>query len=181
MCYFASTNYFFMKKFLVLYLSVFFFFSCNDGEIIVKNFNFENVPLRYCGQTGNYIFYKENSESFETLSFKLSTQDNIFSEAKTRIYPLNESNFVNYRRYDGPLGQDYFCSSIPPSTPVVTEEYKAVSGTSHLIITFEYDEDKLRKHIQIILKDLILKKGQEQIIIETLDMGTIENIQVIDL
>lgn len=170
-----------MKKFSVLIVFFFFCLSCNDGEIIVKNFNFENTSLQYCGQIGNYIFYKENSESFESLSFRLATQDSIFNDAGTRIYPLNDSNFVNYRRYDGPIGQHYFCSSIPPSDPTVIEEYKAISGTSEIIITFEYDENLLRKHIQIILKDLVLKKEQEQIIVETLDMGTIENIQVIEL
>lgn len=202
MCYFAFENYLSMKKIFILagfFIFLVSFISCNDGEVIVKNFNFDNVPLKTCGEIGNYVFYKENTESLESLSLQLGIEDSIYNEPGLKIYPLSTNSFVNYRRYDGPLGDRYFCSSVPPATPKVLEEYKAVSGSAEIIITFEYIDDSpeprpaatsganrplqqsLHKHIQIILKDLVLVKENEQIIVETLDMGSIENIEVIEL
>lgn len=195
MCYFAFENYLSMKRIFILVGFFIFLISCNDGEVIVKNFNFDSVPLKTCGEIGNYVFYKENTESLESLSLQLRVEDSIYNEPGLKVYPLSTNTFVNYRRYDGPLGDRYFCSSVPPATPKVLEEYKAVSGSAEIIITFEYIDDSpeprptanrplqqsLHKHIQIILKDLVLVKENEQIIVETLDMGSIENIEVIDL
>lgn len=188
-----------MKHFSVLLLVFFFIVGCNDGDIIVKNFNFDEVPLKTCGEIGSYVFYKENPESFESLSLLLSISDSLYTEPGVKNYSLSSSNTVNYRRYDGTLGNNYFCTSIPPSSPNILEEYKAVSGVAELLVTFEYEngqtppkagspdnqnkpaQETLHKHLQIVLKDLVLIKGDEQIIIQTLDMGTIEDIEVIEL
>lgn len=196
-----------MKKFLVLLLIVPLLQSCNDGDIIVKNFDFDNIPLQTCGDVGNYVFYKENTENYESLSLQLGVRDSIYNEPAIKTYNLSSSTFVNYRRYDGPLENNYFCSNVPPSNPNVIEEYKAVSGSAQVIVTFEYESgdkpiaktkatsnavdsakptskplvETLHKNVQIILKDLVLIKGNEQIIVETLDMGTIEDIEVIEL
>lgn len=183
-----------MKRFSIFIIFITLLISCNDGEIIVKDFNFDNVPLQRCGSIENYVFYKENPESFETLSLRLGISDSIYKEPGIRQYPLGDSNFVNYRRHDGKIGQDYFCSSIPPSEPQVLEDYKAVSGIAELIISFEYDDENpepkhhqrpsqviLRKHLQIFLKDIVLIKGKEQIILESIDMGKIENVEIIEL
>ena len=169
-----------MRKFFAILLIFTFLQSCNDGDIIVTNFNFDAVDLKKCGDVGNYVFFKENTESFESLSLKLGVTDSIYNTEETKTYPLGAStNFVNYRRYDGKLGNNYFCNSIPPTSPSVLEDYKAVSGSAIVIVSFEYDDDdatQITKSVEIILKDLVLIKGDEQIIIETLNMGTIENV-----
>lgn len=185
-----------MKKLLALILILPFFYSCDDGEIIVKDFNFDEVNLKACGGIGEYVFYKDNPQSFESLSLQLGVTQNLYENAGTETYNLNgTSNFVLYRRYDDAIGNNYFCSSIPPSSPKVEEEYKANSGSAVITVVFEYDRPindsslntpgtssraTLRKHVQITLKNLVLVKGQEQIIVETLDMGTIENVEVIE-
>lgn len=194
-----------MRKLLILFILFPIIFSCNDGDVIVKNFNFDGANLQTCGDVGSYVFFKENIESFESLSLHLGVSDSIYNEPAIRNYNLNSSStFVNYRRHDGPLGNNYFCSNVPPSTPNVIEEYKAVSGSAQVIVTFEYEtgdrpasksdfnahpsqnsskpwNETLHKNVQVILKDLVLIKGSEQIIIETLDMGTIEDVEVIEL
>lgn len=182
--------------------------SCDDGDVIITTFNFENAQLKTCGDVGNYVFYKENTQVYESLSLRLGTTDSIYKTEGTKNYPLNSNtSFVNYRSYDGPLGNNYFCSSIPPTSPMIKSNYLAVSGTVEVIVTFEDDNplnksannkdiiaskeiqngglnsspqhrSTLRKSVQIILKDLVLISGDKQIIQETLDMGTIENVQV---
>ncbi|MGB3342791.1 MAG: hypothetical protein WBA61_02660 [Aequorivita sp.] len=167
-----------MKKILALLLFLPFLQSCDDGDVIVTNFNFEDATLQSCGDVGNYVFYKVNPKVFESLSLKLGTTDSIYNKEEIKTYQLNGStNFVNYRMYDGPLGSDYFCSSIPPTSPRATADYKGNSGSVVTTVKFVYENEKLaKKTLQITLKDLVLINGDEQIIIETLDMGTIEKI-----
>ncbi len=170
-----------MKKLFAILLTFTILQSCDDGDIIVTNFNFDTLDLRACGEVGDYVFYKLNTRSFESLSLKLGVPEDIYVEAGITTYPLSAAtNFVNYRRYDGPLQGNYFCSSIPPTSPEVLEDYRAVSGAAVVTISFENNEEnpgEIIKNIEITLKDLVLIQGDEQIIIETLIMGTIENVR----
>lgn len=134
-----------MNKFLAL----FFFFtillqSCDDGDIIITTFNFDEAELETCGTLGNYVFYKVNPEALESLSLKLGVTDSLYRTAETKNYILNgTTNFVNYRTYDGVLGTTYFCSSIPPTTPNVTVDYLAAAGTAEFVTTFIYEDNDL--------------------------------------
>ena len=115
---------------------------------------------------------------------RLGTTDSIYKTEGEKTYELGgNTNFVNYRSYDGPLGSNYFCSSIPPTSPKVELDYLGVSGSVQVIVSFENDSlaSKLRKKVQIILRNLVLINGDNQIIEETLDMGTIENVEVVEL
>ena len=202
------------------------FQSCDDGDIIVKSFNFDDTQLKTCGGPNNYVFYKVNTTTStnESLSLKLGIPDSWYGEEGIKEYTLNGSNiFANYRTYDGVLGNSYFCSSIPPTSPKVTVEYVANSGTALLKTTFviedingfqreiELSEDeetslykdekenlstlletntdytlqprpseyKIYKSVQITLKNLVLINANEKIIVETMNMGTIENVEII--
>ncbi|WP_139856421.1 hypothetical protein [Aequorivita sinensis] len=286
-----------MNRFLfLLILSSIFIQSCDDGDIIVRSFNFDNAELKTCGDVGNYVFYKVNPDSKESLSLKMEVLDSLYREEGIANYTLNGTTIVvDYRTYDAALGNNYFCSSIPPTSPNVTVEYVASSGTAVLTTTFliedndgvprefefagdtdgdglddmyDFDDDgdnvptvfelnledddedpfsnpkdtdgdgipdfldneddndgvltrfedenldldprnditdptvgpdylnpevantyevfqhqpheyQIFKSVQITLKDLVLVRGDEQIIIETLDMGTIENVEII--
>lgn len=187
--------------------------GCDDGDVIITTFDFDDAELKTCGDFGNYVFYKENTEVFESLSLRLGTTDTLYKNQGTKSYELSgNTSFVNYRSYDGPLSNGYFCSSIPPPSPRIESNYLAVSGTAEVIVTFEYEDpanknkdnnnnnstsankapykeldlptkhrSTLRKSVQIILKDLVLISGDNQIIQETLDMGTIENVEVVEI
>lgn len=173
--------------------------SCDDGDVIVTTFNFEDVPLKTCGDIGNYVFYKENTQGFESLSLKLATTDTIYKRADTLIYDLgSNTNFVNYRSYDGPLGNNYFCSSIPPTSPKVIVDYLAISGKAEIIVTFEninplhrnsysnglnpnHNRGTIQKNVQVTLKDIVLVSGDDQIIQQTLNMGRIENVETVEI
>lgn len=286
-----------MNRFLFLLIfSSIFIQSCDDGDIIVRSFNFDNAELKTCGDVGNYVFYKVNPDSKESLSLKMEVLDSLYREEGIVNYALNGTTIlVDYRTYDAALGNNYFCSSIPPTSPNVTVEYVASSGTAVFTTTFliedndgvprefefagdtdgdglddmyDFDDDgdnvptvfelnledddedpfsnpkdtdgdgvpdfldndddndgvltrfedenldldpknditdptvgpdylnpevansyevfqhqpheyQIFKSVQITLKDLVLVRGDEQIIIETLDMGTIENVEII--
>lgn len=131
-----------MKKILILFITSLLLHGCNDGDIIITTFNFDDAELKTCGTVGNYVFYKVNPEALESLSLKLGVTDSIYKTAETKSYTLNgTTNFVNYRTYDGTLGTAYFCSSIPPTSPNVMEDYLAASGTAQFATTFIYDDN----------------------------------------
>ncbi len=131
-----------MKKILFLFLTAILLQSCNDGDIIVTTFNFDSADLKYCGELGNYVFYKVNPEALESLSLKLGVTDSLYKTEGVKTYPINgTSNFVNYRTYDGALGDNYFCSSIPPTSPRVTVDYLASSGTAEFTTIYGYDDN----------------------------------------
>lgn len=132
-----------MNRFLsLLMLTSILLQSCDDGEIIITTFNFDDAELKTCGTSGNHVFYKVNDEALESLSLKLGVTDSLYKLEGLKPYTLNgTSNFVNYRTYDGALESNYFCSSIPPTTPIVTVDYLAVSGTAEITTIFEFDDN----------------------------------------
>lgn len=134
-----------MNKFLaLLFFSTILLQSCDDGDIIITTFNFDEAELESCGTLGNYVFYKVNPEALESLSLKLGVTDSLYRTAETKNYVLNgTTNFVNYRTYDGDLGTTYFCSSIPPTSPNVTVDYLAAAGTAEFVTTFIYEDNDL--------------------------------------
>tara|TARA_B110000211_G_scaffold70111_1_gene81073 strand:- start:1203 stop:2063 length:861 start_codon:yes stop_codon:yes gene_type:complete len=137
-----------MKKILGILFACVSFISCNDGDIIVTSFDFDNQNLQACGGPGAYVFFKINTSTQESISLKLNTTDVLFLESGTVNYSLNESNFVNYRKFDEGISTDYFCSSIPPISPLAQQNYLANSGTASLTtITTLEDNDNVNEQI----------------------------------
>ena len=133
-----------MRNFFFISILLSLFTSCNDGDIIVTDFNFEASNLNNCGAPGAYIFYNiNNSSSAESISLILETSDVLFLESGTKQYVLNGTTYVvNYRKYNDDITDAYFCSNIPPTTPNVTIEYLGASGVAILTtMTTKDDED----------------------------------------
>lgn len=118
------------------------FISCNDGDIIINNFDFEDASLSSCAKTGkSKVLYKINNENvFETISLRVSNANfsdlaGVLSPTSGEIrIPLPSTNGANdakliYRTYDGEVPNNYFCGDIPPSSPKVREEFLSVGGT----------------------------------------------------
>ena len=137
-----------MRNFFFISIILTSFISCNDGDIIITDFNFEASNLNNCGGPGAYIFYNvNNSSAAESISLILETSDILFLESSIDEYILNgTTNIVNYRKYDNDVDDDYFCSIIPPTTPSVTIEYIGASGVAVLTtITTKDDEDGIEE------------------------------------
>ena len=135
-----------MRKLFFTSILLSLFISCNDGDIIVTDFNFEASNLNNCGGPGAYIFYNiNNSSAAESISLVLETSDILFLDSSVEEYVLNGTTYyANYRKYDDDIDDDYFCSIIPPTTPNVTIEYEGASGIAVLTtIATKDDEDGL--------------------------------------
>lgn len=141
-----------MHKYLGVLFMFVFFTSCNDGDIIVTTFDFEDQELSLCGTGTNKVLYNiKNDNIFETISFTLSSSQLSSLEkvlatntGQPITIQLTGSNEIIYRTYDGEVPANYFCGVIPPSSPKVKEEFKSVGGTVviNTIAIDETDHDK---------------------------------------
>ncbi|WP_324718893.1 hypothetical protein [Salinimicrobium sp. HB62] len=129
-----------MRKFLTLSIAALLLFSCNDGDIIVTDFNFEDPQLSWCGDNQSQVLFKINNSGVnEAIAFRFdltTTAPQFFlaEEGQVRI-PLNSTtNQVVYRVFDGEVNRDYFCNKIPPVSPQVTREFRSTTG-GEVIIT----------------------------------------------
>jgi hypothetical protein len=118
-------------------------FSYNGKQIAYDSYVFGNyrtnvvrLPFEFAAATTlkcatNNLLFKYNNT--EVLLFDIDRTillDNAATPIGTpRTALINTTNNrVIYRVYTGNLSQDYFCSSILPTTPSVTEEWVAESG-----------------------------------------------------
>lgn len=175
-----------MKHFFTLLIAACMFFSCDDGDIIVTSFDFDEIALEQCGDLGEYIFYKINNVNLEALSLRLRTQDSILLKEGNWTYTLDESNnTVNYRTFNQDIPEIYFCSFIPPTTPTIERDYVSTQGTllvtSQITDTIEPPAGTEQDTTYVLttsldFSNLRLVTSGEEITEEFLEMGSVENI-----
>lgn len=138
-----------MKKFLALVILSFIATSCDDGDLIVTEIDFDDLELELCTDS-EYVFYKINTTTNETLALQFTTSQDIFGGTdELDDIVLSGDDQVSYRRFDEAVTSDYFCSLIPPATPVVAEEFISTEG--EVLITragTETDQDGIPSEIE---------------------------------
>lgn len=165
-----------MKKIFLLFFIV-FTFSCNDGNLDIASFEFEET-INVCGE---FTLYRLSSNGHKevlmvTLTDKQIKNDSILvlpvSVTKTGSYTVTD------RVFDTEVTNDYFCSVVPPSEPKVLKDWRGESGTILVENKPVYDVDDITiiawEHI-VLLKDVVLKSGDESLIFnDTYLYGTFE-------
>lgn len=125
-----------MKKLLYLIFPI-VLIGCDDGDIITNDFDFEDSSVEACdptlvtGSVNNYVFYKNENTNFESLVLQFRTANDILNVDGTYgpyTITSSNSNTFEYRKFNAAPGNDYYCNSIPPSSPMVTEVYTAMAG-----------------------------------------------------
>ncbi len=115
--------------------------SCDDGDIIVDNLSFNNVAVQACipettAGSRNYLFYKADQSSFESISLQFTTAENILEEDGTYgPFEITNNNQVEYRKFNSAPGNNYFCSTLPPVTPTVIDVLLSRSGSFTITTT----------------------------------------------
>ena len=118
-----------MKKLLPLFSAAFLLISCDDGDLIVTEFAFENQQLQHCGTEDTQVLYNVNNDQINesiALIFSMTEEEFLNIEAPVEI-TLGQDNQIIYRTFDSEV-DDYYCSQIPPASPKVLEEYRSTSG-----------------------------------------------------
>lgn len=150
-----------MKKLFALLLTAACAVSCDDGDIIVTDFEFEDQNLQWCGDEDNQVFFKINNNNVHeaialTLDFTRAGENLLFEEEilEGESFPINETNQVIYRTFSEEVEASYFCNQIPPVSPTVQEEYRSTSGgeiiiTSVLNNAEDHDNDGVPSSIEM--------------------------------
>jgi len=129
----------YMRKLSCLFVLLIFLSSCDDGDIIVTTFDFEEDTFSLCSEgQSKFLYHVKNSDIFETLTLQLNSggfspdDTKLVPSEETLRIPLSGNNEIIYRTYDAavPAGRNaYFCTLNPPSSPRVVQEYQSVGGT----------------------------------------------------
>ncbi len=130
-----------MNKFLGFCALALFFTSCDDGDLIFEDINFNEVTASKCDNK----IYKLNDSEALILKIGNSETDLSFisafpSQPTTQNEPTviqinNTSNKVVYRLYDGEVALENICGSIPAAFPIILEEWEATSGSIEITTT----------------------------------------------
>lgn len=137
-----------MKKlfsFLFLLLS---FASCDDGDIVITSFEFDDVDLQLCkgAKANEFVFFKISKTINEAISYNFINEtfsDTIATPTPIVIELSEPSNNLIYRNFNVPVTVDYFCSNVPPSGIIIVEELNGTKGTTEILteILTEDDDD----------------------------------------
>lgn len=166
-----------MKRFIGLFFLVFLLHACDDGNMEVDTIDFSTVNAQKCSNKD--VIYKIKDKEMLILALP----DYIFVEDETpegtpAQLPINSSNQVIYRFYDGAVSSSSICPTIPSATPHVTEEWTALSGTIQITSTAIKSVDETTNATKITgykyyieFKNIVFQKPNGQQIYETFVFG----------
>ncbi|GAA4327034.1 hypothetical protein GCM10023115_56850 [Pontixanthobacter gangjinensis] len=144
-----------MRRLLFGIFSLSLLASCDDGDIIVTDFDFDESRIEFCDGPNKNVFYAINNDGvFESISLEYRNNELPIDDEGNLVPPdpIDEENIINlddqnnrivYRLYNGeiPTGSNsYFCSVVPPSQPRVVEEWVSGSGAFARITAGYTDE-----------------------------------------
>ena len=137
-----------MRKFFVLFLLSIFITSCDDGDIITVEFDFDDTFLT-CGEL---VFYQIKQSPYESLSLKITSPATTLEEliavdddgnliSTEEEFTINgSSNQFNYRTYNADPS-NLFCNDIPPSNVQITKDLSSNNGTATTTISLIEDDN----------------------------------------
>lgn len=123
-----------MKKLFGLLVCALLLSSCDDGDIVLQSFNFNNVAIQKCSD--KEVLFKINKEEMLLLDIPAVYFPNeITPDGAPRIVTISSINRVLYRKYSDNVSSSSICSDVPPASPTVSNEWTAANGGSIEIIT----------------------------------------------
>ncbi|WP_010180767.1 hypothetical protein [Aquimarina agarilytica] len=111
-------------KYISLFTSLSLLFSCDDGDIVINNFEFQDNQLTFCNTTNRTVLYNINSSN-EVISIELNEVFTGLTETDEngRRIQIGSAAQVVYRKFSDRLnGSDYFCSPVPDNTNTIVNE-----------------------------------------------------------
>lgn len=145
-------------------------FAKNNGTQVYETFAFGDyvtsattLPFGFdktveqCS-TSKQVYDNSSGETFtldDLDSALISNTETPLNTPRTASVSLTK-NKIAYRLFTGLITPSYFCNSTTPTTPAISEEWNAISGT--IEVTTIKNGISAYKHT-IIFKNVILKKG----------------------
>ena len=136
------------KLFFVLSFSIclFSFYTCDDGDVITVEFDFENT-FKVCG-TDDLVFYKTKNDPSESLSIiitgltlgeLLEVDDSGVYEGNFNLSATNKFNYITYSNTTLPT--NLFCNDVPLSELKITKDLESTSGNVRIRTVLTEDDN----------------------------------------
>ena len=163
-------------KHLLLVLLLVVFAGCSDGDLQIETIDFNSVPVQFCGSkatTATRVFFKLSSDEALILELQSGVLKNKVSDG-TLVSTVPGQSKVTYRIFSADVSKSYFCSNIPQSSPVVTQEITAAAGEV-LVTTIKSPNDTtaFQHTIELSGISLINDKGERITDLSINEFGTI--------
>ncbi len=167
-----------MKRILGILICIVAFNSCDDGDIILEDINFEDATTQSCS-TNNIIYKLKEKEALLLEIPKTSfVNEPTVTGNPTLIDIDNSTNQVVYRFYNGTIVAENICNTIPPATPYVTDQWTASSGKIQIITTTIKSTDATNNSTRIsgynhniVFKNITFDKGNGTQVYKTFPFG----------
>jgi hypothetical protein len=167
-----------MKK-LILFFVLFTGLSCNDGDLDISSFEFED-EVSICGTTQYTLYRLSTGEQRESLIVTLTNQQ--IRKDEDIVVPVsvteNGDFTVTYRLFEDQVTDNYFCAAVPPVEPKVQKDWRGVSGTIVIENQPVYDTEEENiigwKHYVVLIDVVLRVDDQELKLDETFLFGTAE-------
>lgn len=156
-----------MKKLFFL-LSLLIAFSCNDGNLDIASFEFEET-VNVCGDINITMYRLSPDGQKEALIVTLTDIQIKNDDLPVLPVSVTESGLytVTDRVFESEVSSSYFCTVVPPVEPKVIKNWKGTSGTIAVQNNKVFDEDGVTiiayEHI-VVLYDVVLISGDESLI-----------------
>ena len=141
------------KLFLILLSFSLVFTSCNDGDIITVDLDFDDT----FSQCGELVFFNLNTDSDESLSLQVTSPvltmsdileydftdvNSVYAEVltPTRTITISSSNTFSYRTYNTVV-TNFFCNDVPPADIKITSDASSDGGTATITTTLVEDDN----------------------------------------
>ncbi len=124
--------------------------SCNDGDILTVELEFDQDLERCENDNASYLIYDTREDPNESLSLIIPRTDvselllfTIPTPVGTPIiFPINGTTVrFNYRTYNRAIVTDELCDIIQPAGLTIVEDYEATTGTVEVTVTIEDDDE----------------------------------------
>lgn len=123
-----------MKRILCILTLLLIITACDDGDLTVDVIDFSEVTAQKCSAKDVIYKVKDGEMLFIEIPASVFPSD-VTLDGAPILVPINSTNKVTYRKYDGDVSANNICPTVPDATPNLKEEWNATAGTIQITST----------------------------------------------
>ncbi len=130
-------------KYFSLLASLTFVLSCDDGDVVINDFQFQENDLEFCNTENRGVIYNIN-DSNEVIFIELNSPFNPFSQTQDSLSIEVSDVRVTYQKLSGNInGSTYFCNAVPDNSVDIIQELRDNDRGEITIRTFLVENDDI--------------------------------------
>ncbi|WP_340202729.1 hypothetical protein [Ascidiimonas sp. W6] len=163
-----------MKRIFIIFALIVLTSACSDGDLQVETIDFTSISIDSCSGDTSLYFKISGDEAIILEAAENLIINEVTDTEDPRSSAIPGNSQFSYRFFSDNVNNAYFCSSLPPATPVVNDELEATAGTV-FVTTVEITENEITRYEHTInIEGLVLLNSNGERIIDTdFEFGTI--------